>query len=162
MLLIKTALNNTRNLTYLLNTLETATDFALTVEPLLKSSVPALINHLDELEQRGVFRIITAMLGVRAKLASAYSPDDIDQIGDGLVVLFGLAKKLGHPRTRAFIEAVTDFPSDVNWAQCKPVGPIGLISAIRCSEVQDGLGVIVELTKAIAKVKVLKDGATEQ
>lgn len=79
-----------------------------------------------------------------------------------MVVLFGLAKKQGHPRTRAFIEAVTDFPSEVDWTQCKPVGPIGLISAIRCSGVQDGLGVIMEFTKAIAKVKVLKDGATEQ
>jgi hypothetical protein len=39
---------------------------------------------------------------------------------------------------------------------------MGLISAIRCSEVQDGLGVIVELTKAIAKVKVPNNGAIEQ
>jgi uncharacterized protein YjgD (DUF1641 family) len=160
--LIKTTLKNTRNLTYLLDTLESATDFALTVEPLLKSAIPVLIHYLDELEQRGVFRIIEAMLGVRAKLASAYSPEDIDQIGDGLVVLFGLAKKLGHPRTRAFIETMTDFPSEVDWTQCKPVGPIGLISAIRCSEVQDGLGVFVEFTKAIAKVKLMKNGTTEQ
>ena len=160
--LVKTTFKNTRNLTYLLDTLESATDFALTIEPLLKSSIPALIHHLDELEQKGVFRIIEAMMGVRAKLASAYSPEDIDQIGDGLVVLFGLAKKLGHPRTRAFIEVVTDFPSEVDLSQCKPVGPMGLISAIRCSEVQDGLGVIMELTKAMAKIKAPKDALAEQ
>lgn len=151
----KTLLRNTRNLTFALNQLQNITDFLFTVEPLLKSTVPKFIDYLDGLEQGGVFRILNAMLGVRAKMAAAYSPEDIDKIGDGLVVLFGLAKKLGEPRAKAFLEAVAELPSEVDLSECKAVGPIGLISACRSCEVKEGLGVIVELTKTMAKIKTL-------
>jgi hypothetical protein len=114
------------------------------IRPLVNQACQSLVRELRTMETR------------------VQLEDLLLQIEDGLVVLFGLAKKLGHPRTRAFFEVLTDFPSEVDWTQCKRVGPMGLISAIRCSEVQDGLGVIMEFTKAIAKVKVLKDGATEQ
>lgn len=151
--LIKTALRNTRNLTFALTQLGNLTDFLLTVEPLLKATVPMVIQHLDHLEQTGVFRMLNAMLGVRAKMAAAYSPQDIEEIGDGIVVLFGLAKRLGDPRARAFLEAFAELPAEVDLSECKPMGPLGLLSACRSCEVQDGLGVAVEFMKAMAKMK---------
>ncbi|MGD0397879.1 MAG: DUF1641 domain-containing protein [Syntrophobacteraceae bacterium] len=151
--LIKAVLRNTRNLTFSLNQLGNLSDFLFTIEPLLKSTVPTFIKYLDELEQRGVFRILNAMLGVRSKMAAAYTPEDIDKIGDGLVVLFGLAEKLRHPQAREFLETLAELPAEVDLSECKPLGPIGLLSACRASEVKDGLGVIIELTKAMGKFK---------
>lgn len=151
--LIKTALRNTRNLTYTLNQLGNLIDFIFTIEPLLQSSIPLLIQRLDELELKGVFRIIKAVVGVRSKMAAAYSPEDIDKIGDGLVVLFGLAKKLGDPKAKEFLEWMAALPSEMDLCEARPIGPMGLISACRCSEVKEGLGVLVELTKAMAKIK---------
>ena len=154
-LLVKTALRNTRNLIFALNLLQNITDLVYTMEPQLKMAVPRIINYLDGLEQGGVFRIINSMMGVRAKMAAAYTAEDIDKIGDGLVVLVGLAKKLGEPKARAFLEAVAQLPTEANLAECKPVGPMGLLSACRSCEVKEGLGVIVELTKTMAKIKTL-------
>ncbi len=151
--LIKAVLKNTRNLTFSLNQLGSLIDLLFTIEPLLKSTVPSMIQYLDDLEQRGVFRIINAMLGVRSKMAAAYTPEDIDKIGDGLVVLFGLAKKLSHPKTREFLETLAELPAEMDLCECKPLGPIGLLSACRACEVKDGLGVIIELTKAMGKFK---------
>ena len=151
--LIKAVLKNTRNLTFSLNQLGNLTDLLFTIEPLLKSTVPLFIQYLDDLEQRGVFRILNAMLGVRSKMAAAYTPEDIDKIGDGLVVLFGLAEKLSHPKTREFLETMAELPAEVDFSECKPLGPIGLLSACRTYEVKDGLGVIIELTKAMGKFK---------
>jgi uncharacterized protein YjgD (DUF1641 family) len=152
--LIKAVLKNTRNLTFSVNQLGNLIDLLFTIEPLLKSTVPTIIQYLDDLEQRGVFRILNAMLGVRSKMAAAYTPEDIEDIGDGLVVLFGLAKKLSDPRAKEFLETLAELPAEVDLAECKSVGPIGLLSACRSCEVKDGLGVIVELTKAMAKFKV--------
>ena len=154
-LLLKTMLTNTRNLTFALNQLENITDFLHTAEPQLKLTVPMLIHYLDGLEQRGVFRIINAMVGVRAKIAAAYTPEDIEKIGDGLVVLFGLAKKLGEPKAKAFLDALAELPAEMNLAECKAVGPFGLLFACRSGEVKEGLGVIVELTRTMAKIKSL-------
>lgn len=152
-LLIKKGMRSVQNLIFALEQLGNVIDFSLTVEPLLKSTVPQLINYLDDLEQKGVFRIINAALGVRAKIAAAYTPEDIENIGDGLVALLGLAKKLTEPHTIAFLEKIADIPAQLDLSRCKGVGPLGVLTASGKSEVKEGLGVMMELTTALGKIK---------
>jgi uncharacterized protein YjgD (DUF1641 family) len=152
-ILLKRMLRSVRDITYAMNQLETIIDFVKTIEPLLKSSVPQVINYLDDLEQRGVFRVIQATLDIRAKIASAFTPEDIDQIGDGLVALLGLAKKVTDPKAVALLERFAEVPANVSLESAKGVGPFGLISACSTKEVKQGLGVLMELTRAMGKIK---------
>jgi uncharacterized protein YjgD (DUF1641 family) len=152
-LLVKKGLRSVKNLIFALEQMNNLVDFVLTVEPLAKSTVPQLINYLDDLEQRGVFRIINAMMGVRAKIAQAYTPEDIEEIGDGVVALLGLAKKLTDPQTVAFLEKLVDIPAQVNLSTCKGVGPVGILMASCRGEVKEGLGVLMGLTKGLSKMK---------
>ncbi len=115
--------------------------------------MPQLINYLDDLERRGVFRIIGAALGVRAKIAQAYTPEDIEKIGDGLVALLGLAKKMTSPQSIAFLEALTEMPTKLDLSSSKDVGPFGAMWALNNKEVKEGLGVLIELTKGMGKLK---------
>jgi uncharacterized protein YjgD (DUF1641 family) len=151
--LFKRALRSVKPIIFSLEQLENIVDFILTIEPLLKSAVPQVINYLDELEQKGVLRIITATLDVRAKIASAYTAEDIDQIGDGAVALLGLAKKLSDPDASNFLEKIADLPSKVDLAGAKPVGPLGMLGALSSKEARQGLGVLMELTKAMGSLK---------
>ena len=153
MALIKRTLLSARDFKFALDQLENMVDFALTIEPLLKSAVPQIINYLDDLEQKGVLRVITAMLDVRAKIASAYSPEDIDQIGDGAVAMLGLAKKLSDPTAVAFLEKIAELPSKIDLSEAKPVGPVGVFTALSSKEAREGLGILMELTKAMGSLK---------
>ena len=151
--MFKTLMRSVKTITFSLQQMGNIVDFVTTIEPLLRSSVPQIINYLDDLEQRGVLRMFTAMLDVRAKIASAYTAEDIDKIGDGAVALLGLAKKLSDPQAIAFLEKVAEMPGHVDLSQSKDVGPFGLISAASSKEVKQGLGVMMELTKAMGKLK---------
>jgi len=151
--LVKRLLRSSRSITYSLNQLENIIDFVTTLEPLLKSSVPQLIDYLDELEQRGVFKILMATLEIRAKVAKAYTAEDIDRIGDGLVSLLALAQKLSEPRTVAFLEKLTEMPAKLDLEHCKGVGPFGLLWAVGNKEVKEGLGVLMEFTKGMGSLK---------
>ena len=153
MVLLKRFLRSIKHIIFSLEQLENTVDFVTTIEPLLKSAIPQVINYLDDLEQRGVLRVITAMLDVRAKIAAAYSPEDIDQIGDGAVVALGLAKKLSDPKAAAFLEKIAELPSKVDLANAKPVGPFGMLGALSSKQARDGLGVLMELTKAMGALK---------
>ena len=153
MVLLKRFLRSIKHIIFSLGQLENTVDFVTTIEPLLKSAIPQVINYLDDLEQRGVLRVITAMLDVRAKIAAAYSPEDIDQIGDGAVVALGLAKKLSDPKAAAFLEKIAELPSKVDLANAKPVGPFGMLGALSSKQARDGLGVLMELTKAMGALK---------
>jgi len=160
--LLKRSLRSVKHVIFALEQLENAVDFATTIEPLLKSAVPQVINYLDDLEQKGVLRIITATLDVRAKIASAYTPEDIDRIGDGAVTLLGLVKKLSDPVAIDFLEKIADLPSKVDLAGAKPVGPFGMLGALSSKEARQGLGVFMELTKAMGSLKNGGGKAIEQ
>ena len=153
MVLVKQMLRSVHNITYSLKQLESIIDFVTTLEPLLRGSVPQLISYLDEMEQKGVFRILNATLGVRAKIAEAYSPQDIEEIGDGLVALLGLAKKVTTPETMDLLNKFAELPARIDFSSTKEVGPFGLLWAISNKEVKEGLGVVMELTKALGSLK---------
>ena len=112
-----------------------------------------MINYLDDLERKGVFRIIQATLDIRAKFAQAFSPEEIDRIGDSLVSLLKLTEKVADPQSIAFLEKIAEVPAQVDLTRCKKVGPLGLLRACSSPEVQQGLGVLMELTKGIGKIK---------
>ncbi len=151
--LMKQSLRSIRSLTYVLKQLQNLIDLWQTMEPLLKSSVPNLINYMDGLEQRGVFRTYTAMLEVRAKVAANYGPEEIAAMGDGFVMLLSLLKKLSQPEVMQFIERFTDIPLELELEKSKPVGPLSLLAGLRQEEVKQGLGVMLELIKGLGTVK---------
>jgi len=159
MKLTKQMLRNVKNITFTLGQLESFIDFATTAEPLMRTAVPQAIRYLDDLEKRGVFRIMGATLDIRAKLAAAYTPEDIDKIGDGIVAFLGLAQKIADPQSVAFMEKFAEIPSKLDLAVSKDCGPWGLFSACSDPDVKKGLGVIMELTKAMGKLKANGNGA---
>ena len=151
--LVKRLLRSVRSLTFALNQLDNIIDFVTTLEPLLKNSVPQIIHYLDELDQRGVFRTIKATLEVRAKVAEAYTPEDIEQISDGFVALLGLGKKLADPKTMNFLEKLTEIPATLDLETCKDCGPFGMVWATGNKEVKQGLGILIELAKGMGRLK---------
>jgi uncharacterized protein YjgD (DUF1641 family) len=151
--LLKRGLRSIRNLTQLLEMMENFFGLWNTMEPLLKSAVPNLIRYMDNLEQKGVFRTYSAMLEVRAKVAQHYPTEEIAAMGDGFVVLLSLLKKLLQPEMVGFFNKLMDLPLGVNLQAVKPVGAMGMLSAMGNKETRQGLGVALEFTKALGKLK---------
>lgn len=151
--LVKKAMRNVRNFTFALEQMQNFIDFALTAEPLLRVSVPQWIVALDELERKGVFALFKSALGVADKIAQTYTPEDIDQIGDGLVRLVGVAKKLTSPAAVDFLEKAAEVPLRVDLSRAQPVGRWKMLWALSDPELRQGLGVALELTRALGAVK---------
>ncbi|MBA4366587.1 MAG: hypothetical protein C0403_02995 [Desulfobacterium sp.] len=152
-LLIKQTMRSTRDMIFAMRQMSSIIEFVRDLEPLMKSAVPQIIEHLDDLERRGVFRIIKSMLDVRAKVAATYNSEDIDKIGDVMVALLGLMKKLADPKAMAFLEKAAALPANIDLANSQKVGLVGMISAGFDNDVREGLGVVLELTKALRSLK---------
>lgn len=151
--LSKRMLRSVKHIIYSLDQLENIIDFVTTIEPVLRLMVPQLIAYLNGLEESGVFRIIKATYDIRAKIATAYTAEDIEQIGDGLVALLGVAKKLSDPQLATLMENLAEVGASVDLAKSKDVGPFGFFSACSGPESKRGLGVLLELTKAMGDLK---------
>jgi len=150
---IKKAMRNVRNLTYSLDQLKNIIDFALIAEPLLKSTVPQIIFYMDDLERKGVFNLLSTSLEIIKKTAETYTAEDMAQIGDGLVRLLGIVKKLTTPEALELLDRAAEVPSRVDLSRAKPAGAWGMLWAMGNPEVKDGLGVLLELTKGLSALK---------
>ncbi len=151
--MVKRLLTSMKYLTWSLEQLENLVDWWDDMEPLLKLAVPKLIDYLDNLEHKGIFRINAAVLEMYGKIAANYGPEDIDAIGDGFVLMHGIVKKLSNPEMIEFLEKLTDVPLEVRLDEARPVGPTGLLWKMRSQECRQGLGVLLELTRALGKIR---------
>jgi uncharacterized protein YjgD (DUF1641 family) len=151
--LIKKLLPSLKYLTWSLEQLENLIDWWNDMEPLLKLGFPKLVDYLDDLEQKGIFRINAAVLEMYGKIAANYTPADIDTMGNGFVRMHGVVKKLSNPQLIQFLEKLIDIPLEINLEEARPAGPFGLLWRMRSRECKEGLGVLVELTKALGKLK---------
>jgi uncharacterized protein YjgD (DUF1641 family) len=158
--LVKNLMRNIRNLTWSVDQLKNLIDFLRTIEPLLKSSVPQAIHFLDGLEQKGIFRIGAIMLGALQKIAEMYTPEDIEQLADGMVRLAGIGKKLTAPEPLELLSRLADVPARVDLSQARAVGPFGMIFALRDPQVKQGMGIVLELTKGLNVLK--EEGPTAE
>ncbi|MCG8614955.1 MAG: DUF1641 domain-containing protein [Desulfobacterales bacterium] len=150
--LLKEAMRNTPNFIFALKAMANIIEFVKDMEPLMKSSVPYFIQFLDEMEQKGVFRIVNSTVDLRKKVAATYTAEDIEVMGDGIVAMLGLFKSLSDPKAIALLEKLSQIPGKVELENAKPVGVLGLASAGFNPEISQGLGVIMELTKAMGKI----------
>ena len=150
--MLKQLLLSFRHLTWALEQLENLNDLWADLEPMLKLAVPQLVDKLDELEQKGIFRINKAMVNMYAKLAENYTAEDIDAIGDGFVRMHGIIQKLSDPAMIDFLEQMSNLPSQIDLGAAKPTGPVGLLFRMMNRECRQGLGVAVEMTRALGKI----------
>jgi len=150
--LVKQGMKSLRNLTQALESMGDLFDLWNTMEPMLKSAVPNIINYLDNLERRGVLRTYAAMLEVRAKVAAHYDPEELATMSDAFVLLLSMLKKLSDPRMIDFMNRILELPMEIKLQDAKPLGPLGVLSVMGSKETRQGLGVAMELTKALGKL----------
>jgi len=149
----KKALRNINNLNYSMDMLKNLIDFAIMAEPLMKNSVPEIINYLDDLEQNNVFKIADISIQTLKKIGKTYKEEDFLQIGDGLVRLTGLLGELTRPETLDLLEKAAKLPGEIDFNAARPVGPFSMIGAMSNEKVKEGMGVLLELTKGLSALK---------
>ena len=150
---IKKALRNINNLNYSMDMLKNLIDFTVMAEPLIKNTVPQVIQSLDDLEKDNVFQLADISIKTMKKIGTTYTREEFQQIGDGLVRLTGLLRELTSPESLDFLEKTSKLPGAVDLDAAKPVGPLSLIKTLGNKQVKEGLGLLMELTKGLSTLK---------
>jgi uncharacterized protein YjgD (DUF1641 family) len=77
-----------------------------------------------------------------------------------MVFFLGLAQKLNDPQALEFLGKAAEIPAKIDLSKTKKVGPFGMMSAGFSEEVKEGIGVVLELTKAMGRLKLNGNGST--
>lgn len=151
--LVKKLMRNTRNLNFSLDQLKNLIDFAMTAEPLMKVTVPQVIFYLDELERKGVFRLLNVGVDVVSQIGSKYTVEQLQEMGDGVVRLVDILQKLTTPEALDLLDKAADLPGNVDVKGAKSAGIFRLMFALGDPEFKQGMGILLELTRGMAQMK---------
>ncbi len=118
---------------------------------LLKKLLPSLRYFTWSLEQMENFIDWWKDMEPLLKIAVPKLIDQLDLLEQHGA--FRLLSKMTDLQNLKFLDQLTDVPLLVHLEASKPVGPVGLMFKMGSKECRQGLGVLVELTKALGKIK---------
>ena len=151
--LIKKIMRNIDNFETALDLLHNFIDFSANAEPLLKITVPQIIAYLDELERKNVFKMLSTGLNAIKGITEKYTPEEIEQMAEGLGKLIESLGNLTDPRALVLLENASRLPLQVHMEDAEPAGLLTMVRAMKDPEVRQGLGVLLELTRGLAVLK---------
>jgi len=95
--LFKRLLRNTHNLEQMLDQLESTMAMFQEISPLTQDGFMTLMTRLDEAERKGYFAFVRGGMGVMDKVVTSFSEEDIDQLGDNVVLILNTVKEMTQP-----------------------------------------------------------------
>ncbi|MCP3898914.1 MAG: DUF1641 domain-containing protein [Desulfobacteraceae bacterium] len=151
--LIKKVLRNIKNFDFVIEQTTNLIDFVVAAEPLLKITVPEVTQQLDELDQKGVFKLLSFLIDVSCKISEQINEEDYEKMSGSIVRLSVALKNLLTGPGVDLIERFIAMTENINTDKTTKVGMIGLLAAMSDKKVQEGLGVVLELTRNLSHLK---------
>lgn len=149
--LVKKSMRNVRTFNRALDQLGSLIGLVDSLEPLVRQSVPVWIATLENLEQKGLFTVLRGLLGGMEKISAAYSEEDMERMGEGLVVMMGLARNLGEPGAATILSRLSAAPARVRVDEVREAGPLTIVGALRDPAIRRGIGLMLKLTRALGE-----------
>jgi uncharacterized protein YjgD (DUF1641 family) len=145
--LVKRLARNTRNLEATVERLESAMEFIDDVSPLAGDAVTKATAALEELDQRGYFSFAKSGLGVVDRVVTSFSEDDVNQLGDNVVLILETVKEMTQPEVMELLqrtaqsleEEITQTPST-----------FALLRQMRDPEVKRGLARMLQVLRSFS------------
>jgi len=95
--LFKRMMRNTRNMENMLDQLESMTSLWQDLNPLTQDAFMALMNRLNEMEQKGYFEFARGGMQIVDRIVTEFSEDDVQQLGDNVVLILQTVKEMTQP-----------------------------------------------------------------
>jgi len=145
---------NARMLENLMIQMESVTELATELKPIVNRGIVKAIEFADELDQRGYFEFAEAGFGVIDRIVTGYSKEEVEALGDNVVDILDIFKDLTQPEMLAvadrLLEVVQRQQSLATLERQDPPSLFGLIGMMRDPEIRRGLGRALRTFKAVS------------
>lgn len=124
--LMKRLLRNTRNLEQMLDQMESFAALWQDVSPLTQDAFLTLMTRLEEAEQKGYFTFLRGGLDIADRVVSSYSEEDVQQLGDNIVLILDTIKEMTQPEIMLLLRSTAE-----KLREEEPVGDVSMLSILR-------------------------------
>ncbi|MBD3376766.1 DUF1641 domain-containing protein [candidate division KSB1 bacterium] len=148
--LLKRLLRNTRNITVMLEQMESGMDFVRDVAPLSKSMFSSTMETLDDFEKRGYFGFMKRTFEVFDRIVTSFSEDDVRQLGDNIVLILNTVKELTQPEILNTVQNALTVYRNLDVTPPENVSLLGLLKELNDPQVRKGMAMALSMLKKIS------------
>jgi uncharacterized protein YjgD (DUF1641 family) len=149
--LLKKLVRHTRNISGLINQMESMLDFMTDGKPIARELFNDTLLKLDELDRKGYFDFLREFMKAMDRFVSQYRTEDLRRLGDNLGPLLETAQQLTRPEVLGRVNNALNSLALASENGSQEYSTWKLIKEFNTPEMKQGLGVIVALVKSLSK-----------
>ncbi len=139
------------NLLWALSALDKLISFCNIMSPAITPAFQDAIMAFDKMEKNDVFKKLSAAKNATGTIFDSLSAEDIEKLGTSLAYLMQILQKVSDPKVQESINVLLEVVESINPSEVKPIGIMGLASAMADPNVKKVLGLVVESLKETGK-----------
>jgi uncharacterized protein YjgD (DUF1641 family) len=151
--LILRLIRNIRSMGMVLEILESFTDLAKDVTPIVKQIGLDGVQKFHELEQKGYFEILNQLGKTMDTVLLRYSKEDLQRLSDNLIPVADTLVKIADPNLLNKINAATKALKDINPEDIEEYSVWRLIRQMNKPEIKKSFGFIIAFLQNISKTE---------
>jgi len=151
--LILRLIRNISSMGMVLETLESLTDLAKDLTPVIKQVGLDGVHKFHELEQKGYFEILNQVARTMETIVTRYSMEDLQKLSDNLVPVADTLMNIADPKLLNKINAATSALKEVNPEEIEEYSVWSLMRQLNKPEVRKSIGFIMLFLRNITDTK---------
>ncbi|MBI5324897.1 MAG: DUF1641 domain-containing protein [Ignavibacteriae bacterium] len=151
--LLKKLVRNTNNLSNAFEQIESARDFLDDAKVISKEIFQSLLLKFDEMDRAGYFQFSKEAFNVMDKIVTSFSPQDVKNLGDNIVMILNTIKNLTQPEMLTTVNNAVDIYKNMNMEKAGNISLFGLLRELNKPEMKQGLLFVTKLVKGMAENK---------
>lgn len=144
---------NISSLGMVLQTLESLTDLAKDVTPIMKQIGLDGVNKFYEFEQKGYFDLLSQLAETLDKTVSRYSREEIQQLSDNLVPVVDTLMNIADPKLLTKVNAAATALKEIDPDKIEEYSVWRLMRKLGKPEIRKSLGFVMAFLDNTAKTK---------
>lgn len=147
--LFKRLLRNTRNLEQMLDQFESLIELGSDISPLSQDAFVTVMARLDEMERKGYFTFVTGGMGILDRIVTNYTEDDIEQLGENVVLILDTLKEMTQPELMRLLRSSMIELTEVDSAETPSL--FAIMRQLNDPGVRRGLNKTLNVLKSVSE-----------
>jgi tRNA 2-thiouridine synthesizing protein E len=119
------------------------------LRPMMSVMMREASRRLDAFEKRGHVEFVKELVKVGDRVLESYTADDVRQFGDAVIGILDTVRAMTQPEVLAVMGDAAELVAEPERAEA--LGLVGMVRATGNSDVQRGMGVMMELLKKVGQ-----------
>ncbi|OFY65348.1 MAG: hypothetical protein A2Y71_08075 [Bacteroidetes bacterium RBG_13_42_15] len=156
MYLLKKLLRNTRNMTKMIDQVESVTDFVHDAAPLGKHILDEVMENLSELERKGYFEFGREAFKILDTIVTSFKVEDVQLLRENITSILLTLRNLTQPQMLSSVNNALSFFQKMDVVVDQKVSYWTLLKELRDPELKRGLAFIIQFMKNMVKTNGIK------